>query len=103
MFRDKLIAPLQFLAILNMLAALQYISHASSTLWWPLDKNREIDAHNWVESKCSKKVAWQLKWGEKSDLINDACMAPVGDELCDLSSWCSSEEDALLKLVDWLS
>lgn len=28
--------PLQFLAILNMLAALAYISHASSTLLFPL-------------------------------------------------------------------
>lgn len=36
--RRELITPLQFLAILNMLAALQYISHASSTLWCPLAK-----------------------------------------------------------------
>lgn len=28
--------PLQFFAILNMLAALAYISQASSTLWFPL-------------------------------------------------------------------
>lgn len=30
--------PLQFFAILNMLAALAYISHASSTLWFPLQE-----------------------------------------------------------------
>ena len=30
--RKQPIAPLQFLAILNMLADLQYMSHASSTL-----------------------------------------------------------------------
>lgn len=39
----ELVAPLQFFAILNMLAALQYISHASSTLWCPLERQkREI-------------------------------------------------------------
>lgn len=39
--RKELIAPLQFLAILNMFAALQYISQASSTFWGPLDKERK--------------------------------------------------------------
>lgn len=49
-----------------------------------------------TESKCSERL------GGGSDLINDACMAPVGDELCDVSSWCVSHEDVMLKLVDWL-
>lgn len=40
--RVSLDIPLQFLAILNMLAALQYISHASSTLWGPLEKHTKF-------------------------------------------------------------
>lgn len=49
--KKQLIAPLQFLAILNMFAALQYISHASSTFWGPLDKKvkqKKTDVHSLI-------------------------------------------------------
>lgn len=62
--RGELNAPLQFFAILNMLAALQYISHASSTLWCPLDKDMKCDTriciNNGQKGQCKVKscAAW---------------------------------------------
>lgn len=59
--RERRSVPLQFLAILNMLAALQYISHASSTLWGPLQEKRERDSS--AVFKKSFTTSWRrVKW-----------------------------------------
>lgn len=63
--------PLQFFAILNMLAALAYISQASSTLWFPL----------WTKSQSFIHDFLHCDTAQPAGLVQDyialvACLAP---------------------------
>lgn len=67
--------PLQFFAILNMLAALAYISQASSTLWFPLWTKSQSFIHDFLHYVIPTDTA------QPAGLVQDyialvTCLAP---------------------------
>lgn len=67
--------PLQFFAILNMLAALAYISQASSTLWFPLWTRSQSFIHDFSHYAISTDTTHPA--GLVQDYISlVACLAP---------------------------